>query len=327
MGIGSRRLILVYHTFSEGDESKVHDGSYYGRQGAVSTDSLEAHLKWLSEFARFVPLREIVKTTHENNSTYMEDWEVAVTLDDGYRNNLTLGLPLFERFEVPVTWFVSTGFVEGDDLPWWDLVDYTARVARPSLSIDTGRSQSAFDLSVAEDRTHFRTACQKWFLEAPADVSRRVRDQIEERIPGGMPENAFASRSEILEASRSPRIQLGGHTVSHPNLANRPAKNVRQEVRSGKRKLEAWTDQSVRWFAYPYGGRNHWRDHTKDIVKGEGFEGAVTTERAYVHQANDRFEIPRLTVPNTRALWKAKAWILATNTCRELFRLKQKLLG
>jgi peptidoglycan/xylan/chitin deacetylase (PgdA/CDA1 family) len=325
MGIRNRRLILVYHTFGREGQPKVRNGRYYGRQGTVHLDILKAHLEWLSEFAHFVSLPEIVRAAQKGEPTQKGKWEVAITLDDGYRNNLTFGLPLFERFQIPVTWFVSTEFVEGNRLPWWDLVDYVTRVVRPSLTLDTGEAEFAFELSNGENRTRFRESCQRWFLDASASVSQRIRSQIENRIPGCVPENAFASRAEIERASQSPWIRLGGHTLSHPNLANRPAQTIREEVKGGKEKLEDWTDQSIQWFAYPYGGQNRWNDTTKQIVQQEGFDGAVTTVRAYAGQADDRFAVPRLTVPNTRVLWKTKAWILATNTCRRLYSLKQRL--
>jgi peptidoglycan/xylan/chitin deacetylase (PgdA/CDA1 family) len=312
-----RRLIIVYHTFTKHSRT-LECGSYHSRQGSVPVDLLKSHLRWLSQFAEFVTLDNIL------HSPQAEEWQVAVTLDDGYRNNISHAFPIFEQFEVPVTWFVSPKFVENDLLPWWDLVDFTARVAQPTLTIQTRNLRCSFDLLDEQDRTCFRLQCGRWFQKADPDTASHVRHQIENSIPGELPRNAFASRQEIIEASRSPLVSLGGHTVSHPNLARLSASDIRHEVRKGKKQLETWTGRPIRWFAYPYGGREHWDERTKRIVREEGFDGAVTTVRAYADQGADRFEIPRLTVPNSRSLWKVKAWILATNTCRELYRLKQK---
>jgi len=314
--MAGRQLILVYHTFS-GDSDRVGEDEYYSPQGTVPIDLLRSHLRWLSQFANFVTLDEIFR------SGRTKGWKVAVTLDDGYRNNLSLALPVLEQFEVPVTWFVSPKFVKNDFPPWWDLVDFTARVAQPSLTIKARHSRYSFDLSNEQDKACFRLQCRRWFQKADSETVSRVRHQIESSIPGELPRNAFASRQEIVEASRSPIVSLGGHTVSHPNLARLSASDIRHEIREGKKQLETWTGEPIRWFAYPYGGREHWDERTKRIVREEGFDGAVTTVRAYADQGADRFEIPRLTVPNSRSLWKLKAWILATNTCRELYRLKQ----
>jgi len=309
-----KKIILVYHSFCE-KYSSVPD-AHLRRKGAVPVDLLESHLNWLSHFADFVSLGEIVRPSSSRG------WKVAVTLDDGYRNNIALGLPVFEEFEVPVTWFVNTEFVESDDLPWWDLVAFMTRVAQPTLAIEDRGDRYIFDLSEIYDRECFRAHCKTWFQKESPETANRIRHQIEQGIPGDLPRNAFASRSEVVEASQSRWLQIGGHTVSHPNLALLSDDDARREIIQGKEQLEKWTGQPVKWFAYPYGGREHWNERTKQIVYEAGFRGAVTTIRAYADQRTDRFEIPRLTVPNTRP-WKMKAWVLATNASRELYRVKQ----
>lgn len=312
----NKKLIIVYHLFGKRSSSISGEG-YSAQQGAISVELLKCHLSWLSKFADFVSLDDICRPSASTN------WEIAVTVDDGYRSTLSHALPVFEKFNVPVTWFVATKFVEDERLPWWDLIDYMLRVAQPTLTIKTEGAHYSFDLNEAQDRVRFHSQCRKWFQRAPRSIAKDVRSQIEKSIDEGLPENAFACHKEIIEASQSSLLTLGGHTVSHPNLASLPASEARREIRKGKEKLETWTNQPIRWFAYPYGGREHWNDRTKQIVREEEFEGAVTTHRAYADQGADQFEVPRLTVPNTRPLWKTKAWILATNTCRELYRLKQ----
>lgn len=44
---------------------------------------------------------------------------VAITLDDGYRDNFTVALPLFRRLQVPFCVYVTTGFVDNQLPMWW----------------------------------------------------------------------------------------------------------------------------------------------------------------------------------------------------------------
>ena len=44
---------------------------------------------------------------------------VCVTLDDGYRDNLTVALPLFRRLQVPFCVYVTTGFLDNKMEMWW----------------------------------------------------------------------------------------------------------------------------------------------------------------------------------------------------------------
>lgn len=58
---------------------------------------------------RFVPVDQL---------TSRGRW-VCVTLDDGYRDNLTVALPLFRRLQVPFCVYVATGFLDNRREMWW----------------------------------------------------------------------------------------------------------------------------------------------------------------------------------------------------------------
>src|SRR5205823_2525639 len=89
--------ILVYHTISS-PEKAPPSGE------AISPQSFEQQLRWLSHRRRIVPLSETL-------SGREKDHLVAITFDDGYRDNLTVALPLLEKYSLPMTLFVAAGFV------------------------------------------------------------------------------------------------------------------------------------------------------------------------------------------------------------------------
>ena len=90
--------ILVYHTISE-----PHEGSPCDEM--ISPERFEQQLRWLSRRRRVVPLVETL-------SRSKRDSLVAITFDDGFRDNLTVALPLLERFSLPMTLFVAAGFID-----------------------------------------------------------------------------------------------------------------------------------------------------------------------------------------------------------------------
>ena len=92
--------ILVYHTISS-PEKAPPSGE------AISPQSFEQQLRWLSRRRRIVPLSETL-------SGREKDHLVAITFDDGYRDNLTVALPLLEKYSLPMTLFVVAGFVDRD---------------------------------------------------------------------------------------------------------------------------------------------------------------------------------------------------------------------
>ena len=88
--------VLVYHSISSPIEPLEADAD-------ISPARFERQLQWLSRWRRVVPLEETLGTTTRRS--------VAITFDDGYRDNLTVALPLLEKFQLPMTLFVVAGFV------------------------------------------------------------------------------------------------------------------------------------------------------------------------------------------------------------------------
>jgi len=93
--------VLVYHSISSPPEPMEADAD-------ISPERFEQQLRWLSRWRRVVPLAETLRVSPRRSL-------VSITFDDGYRDNLTVALPLLERFELPMTLFVTAGFLGRDE--------------------------------------------------------------------------------------------------------------------------------------------------------------------------------------------------------------------
>jgi len=92
--------VIVYHSISTPLEPMAGEID-------ISPERFEQQLRWLSRRRRVVPL---VETLCSRKYRHV----VAITFDDGYRDNLTVALPLLEKFQLPITLFVTAGFVDRD---------------------------------------------------------------------------------------------------------------------------------------------------------------------------------------------------------------------
>ena len=94
------------------------------RDDADLTDSLTIHSRTFESYCRFfkrffnvVPLAELVETLHAGQAPHRA---LAITFDDGYRDNFQHAAPILEKLSLPATFFVVSRWVGTSIVPFWD---------------------------------------------------------------------------------------------------------------------------------------------------------------------------------------------------------------
>ena len=92
-------------------------------------------------------------------------------------------------------------------------------------------------------------------------------------------------------------MEIGAHTVTHPNLAVLDGASATAEFRESKEQLEYHLGEPVTSFAYPFGKPKHnvTRD-TVDLTRRAGFDVAVTVNFRGVRSTDRPLRIPRFAV-------------------------------
>jgi len=109
-------LILCYHRVAEG----VEDPFYL----CVRPDNFAAHLEEISRAREPSTLADVSVPSRRPR--------VVVTLDDGYRDNLTNALPIAESKGVPITVFVTSGILGNHNGFWWDRLAMAGGLRSPT---------------------------------------------------------------------------------------------------------------------------------------------------------------------------------------------------
>src|SRR5438132_9371928 len=87
----------------------------------------EQQMQFLSRCYRVMPLLEIVK---RNVCGDVPDRAVAITFDDGYRDNYEYAFPILKKFGLPATIFVATGAIDTGEPLWHDRIFDAFRYTR-----------------------------------------------------------------------------------------------------------------------------------------------------------------------------------------------------
>jgi len=279
--------ILLYHRVAEGfpDPWSL----------CVSPANFRAHMDVLA--ARGVcPLDALVDDTGAGRRLRAP----AVTFDDGYADFHAAALPILRAHGIPATLFAVTGTLDGGREFWWDELErILAPAALPAaLAIDAGGAPFAWTFAIDGDRRALYHALHQRVGRLPGAARAHVLEGLA-RWAGVAPACRATHRpltaQELAAVACADGVQIGAHTVSHSYLGALASDEQAHEVVESKRMLEEITRRPVRHFAYPHGDHE---PETVAYVRAAGFAAACGTDRAPVVGAVDRFDLPRIEVPN-----------------------------
>ncbi|MPZ14498.1 MAG: polysaccharide deacetylase family protein [Chloroflexi bacterium] len=243
--------IVMYHRVTDQIRSAM----------AVPVRRFCEHMAYLHAHFRVVTLPAVVDTLSAGTRPAVNI--VAVTFDDGYRDNLTEAAPIMCSLGVSATVFVATAPQECGEPLWWDALDLG------------GRGGVAV-------RSQLKRASH-------ADLRAAVRQSLG-KLPPGVVANAleqlYLSWAD-LRALRDLGIDVGAHTVTHPVLSRLAPKEASSEIRRSKAALERETGREVSAFAYPNGKVGDFTERTIRDLTRLGFTSACTgVERLNDHSSN-----------------------------------------
>lgn len=278
---------------------------------AVTADRFEQQLAYLADSYECIHLGEVL---HNLRLLQSGPPKVALTFDDGYLDNLQHALPLLEKFQVPATIFVTTGFIESNRCPWWYALEQIAAAAS-MLSLSWNGNDYELSTGTHKEKCHAVYQLHALFKSLSIEDQNACIDRLCEGIGDHTlmaPE--MLSWEQVAQLAAHPLITIGAHTVNHPVLANEEEEVMRYEIARSKHVLEERLERSVGLFAYPYGRETDAGPREYRAAAEAGFDAAFTTIcRQVAHaDAGRAMALPRMHIDYTdtlaEAAWKITGW-------------------
>lgn len=258
---------------------------------ATPTRVFDEQIRHVAAHYKVVPLSELLDRLNNGSPEPI----VAVTFDDGYRDNYTHALPILERYGVSATIFLTTGSLDTREPLWFErLAGAVQRTSREFLDVELDVPRRFYFRSV-EERLRSNDGIFS-ILRRLTDAERRIEL---ERIIAKLGAPDLADRRDRMlrwDEARSMTtrgITFGGHTVDHPFLSKLDASGLDWEVSECRRRIEEELQRPVRYFAYPNGREEDFNAGNKDALRAAGYEAALSTIWGVNRRSTDRWELRR----------------------------------
>jgi len=276
-----RFQILVYHRVGP-----QIDPFFPGTLAAV----FERQMRYIRRHFEVLSLTALMQASEQRE---IPPRAIAVTFDDGYEDLYQHVLPIVRRYDIPITIFLATGFIDADEPMWNDAVGFAIRDTGCSALSDLPGLRQPAPLQSPAQRQEAFVEAQKVLKYQPL----AEREELVQRIVRDLRVPAYSGPrmlnwAQVAEMHAS-GVEFGAHTVRHPILTCLPPGERWREIADSKRAIEERLQMPVAHFAYPNGTVRDFDDATKELVRKAGFSSAVTTVFGTNTPATDRYALRR----------------------------------
>ena len=313
--IHSRSLILLYH--------RVTNLQTDPQLLSVAPNHFADQLEYLSDHYNPISLSELYLAVKTGK---IPDRSVVITFDDGYADNLWNAKPLLEKYDIPATVFVTSGYVGTEREFWWDDLERVLLLPKKlphHLELSIKEKVKTWDLS--DTMNHKKQDIEgikpeNWNVTMKVDPGPQYtiyRDlhQILKPLPRdlqesllstivqwaglsnqGRPTHRILNLVELKNLEKGGLIEIGAHTVTHTMLSMQPKDVQKKEILTSKQFLEQILGHQIQNFSYPFGGMVDFNKNTVELVKKVDFNSACTTYGGTVLRYADPYRFPRVLI-------------------------------
>lgn len=268
----------------------------------AGTRGLTRQLALLRKVTTIVPLRAALADLRAGRP--LPPRALAVTFDDGYRDNLTIAGPLLRRMGIPATCFLVPGILSGQVVPWWERLGWAFRAARADRLDWEGRTWTLGDRADPVDRDR-RAA----FKEVSSILKRRdraAREAAMDVLVGLLePSGQYRADEQFLDWDGARELgrfmELGSHTMYHCIMSQESASAQKADLAESRTLLSERLGGEFDVLAYPNGTRADYDAATLAGCEAVGYDFAVTTRPGWNTADTPPLEIRRWVMNPERA--------------------------
>jgi peptidoglycan/xylan/chitin deacetylase (PgdA/CDA1 family) len=290
-GVGG---ILMLHRVSPTDQSPLG----VNRGLSVTPQFLDELIGALKhEGYDFVPMDEVPARVAKTNGKPF----LAVTFDDGYKDNDDHAYPVLRRHNVPWTVYIAPGLMSGDTHLWWELAEL-ALARRKEIAVACAQGALSLKCDTVGEK-----------LAAFGRIERHVMHDLPEESVAGFTRdvaklagiNARAhNKAELMgwdairKIAQDPLCTIGTHTWHHYHLARLTDEVMEREFTLAMTAIELETGLKPRHVAYPYGYQLAVGKRETDTAERLGYATGVTTRHGMLFHdhAQSMTALPRISV-------------------------------
>ena len=310
-------LIFNYHRIADGRDDPYDPGLI-----EATPDQFDEQMRILKKHYALTELAEAQELV--DHPERLRHCRVLVTLDDGYRDNHDNAFPILRSHGIKAAFFLATGFVGTNRVPWWDQLAYLVRRTEKQILRIGYPCDRIFTIDDSSRLSVIDALLNLYKSDETNDVERFLAG-VEEACGVTRPREAsdrlFMSWEEAGTLVKG-GMSIGSHTHDHELLAKLSPEQQLRQCQLSRELISQELGLAVDAMAYPVGSRGSFSEVTRRCLRETGYRtafsyygGVNTCSEAISNFDVNRIAVAEHTDPSHFRLRTA----LAVITARELW--------
>tara|TARA_B100000579_G_scaffold352723_1_gene307219 strand:+ start:42132 stop:43040 length:909 start_codon:yes stop_codon:yes gene_type:complete len=288
--------IFLFHGVINENNSGIRN---YTEKHILSKDFSNL-LKQLYEKGTPVSLDEVANKWEQNCK--LPKFPYAITFDDGFENNLTVALPILKRYLTPATFYVTTKFINENEMSWVDKVE---------ACVDASSKQSLtykglfHDFEIVNNdskinfmnkvRNHVKNTSHVDADEFAKEICKSIQLENEPTIIPEIDNKLTWEQIKIMD--KSDLVSIGGHSHTHRIMSHLSKQELENEISLSLDLLKTNLEKSIHHYSYPEGQSNSYSKDVIKVLKEYGIKICPTAIDGTNPSFSDLFHLKRIMIP------------------------------
>ena len=264
-------MILLYHGITASKSKGIENYS----KKHLPADQFREQMKFVAANSVPVSMDQVVNSY--NSKTPLPKRAVAITFDDGFQNNYSVAAPILREFNIPATFYITSGIVNTNLMFWVDqLEDCLNLTQQNEINVKLQQHQK-FPLKTHDERLEalikIKSHCK---VVSQSEKDRIINDVID--ATGIAPDTSHANNyqkitwSQLRELNKDPNFIIGGHSLYHDILSSSTETSMQLDIGLSIGLLERNLKTKIEHYSYPEGQLHHFNEEVIEALKTNGIK-------------------------------------------------------
>ncbi len=288
--------VLLYHGVSKSNPKGIENYNHKH----ISEKVFIEHLRFLKKNCNVISLDEVVDI-HHNKKSYPKN-SVAITFDDGFANNHEVAAPALIDFNLPATFYVSSGVINTNLMFWVDVLeDCINRTQAREITVSLEKKQHKFDLSNHSNRLIALDSIKAVCKRSPVEGKNTIIDEVQKKCRviaeiGDTDNYQKMNWKQVCELDSNSLFIVGGHSLYHDILGLQNPQRSSLDISASIDLLTYHLGRKQTHYSYPEGQANHYNDTHIALLKQKGIICSPSAIMGLNTPKEDLFHLRRVMV-------------------------------